>query len=131
MERKLLILAILGILGIVAISGCTSYNNSTSNNSSMTNMGNNSSTGNSSSSTNMVTIQNFAFNPATLTVKAGTTVTWNNQDSTTHHVVSDTGAFDSGNLANGQSYSFKFAKSGNYPYHCSIHPSMTGTIVVQ
>jgi len=79
----------------------------------------------------MVTIQNFAFSPATINVKAGTKVTWTNQDSTTHHVVSDTGAFDSGNLAQGQSYSFTFNKTGSYPYHCSIHPSMTGTIVVQ
>jgi plastocyanin len=125
LDKKILILAILGILGIVAVSGCTGYNNPT----------NNSSTGNSSNSSmnmpNMVTIQNFAFSPATTTVKAGTKVTWTNQDSTTHHVVSDTGAFDSGNLNSGQSYSFTFNKTGSYPYHCSIHPSMTGTIIVQ
>ena len=129
MDRKLLILAVLGILGIVAVSGCTSYNNSTTNNSSMGNMGNNSST--SASTSNIITIQNFAFSPATTTVKVGTKVTWTNQDSTTHHVVSDTGAFDSGNLNNGQSYSFTFTKAGSYPYHCSIHPSMTGTIIVK
>lgn len=120
LDRKLLVLVIFGILGIVAVSGCTSYNNSTGNTSnSSTNM------------PNMVTIQNFAFNPATTTVKAGTKVTWTNEDSTTHHVVSDNGVFDSGALNNGQSYSFTFNKTGSYPYHCSIHPSMTGNIVVQ
>jgi plastocyanin len=89
--------------------------------------------GNSSSTNlgaNAVAIQNFAFNPATLNVQVGTKVTWKNLDSAAHHVVSDTGAFDSGVLNNGQSYSFTFNQAGNYPYHCSIHPSMKGTIVV-
>lgn len=81
-----------------------------------------------------VTIQNFAFSPATLTVKPGTTVTWTNQDSASHTVVSADGApaaFQSGTLATGSTYQFTFATAGTYPYHCSIHPSMTGTIVVQ
>ena len=116
MDRKYLILAIFSIMGIVAVSGCTSSSNSTTN---------------SSVAPNTVAIQNFAFNPATLTVKAGTKVTWTNQDSATHQVVSDTGAFNSGDLSNGQSFSFTFDKAGSYPYHCAVHPSMTGTIVVQ
>jgi len=116
LDNKYLILAILGIMGIVAVSGCTSSSNSTTN---------------SSVAPNTVAIQNFAFNPATLTVKAGTKVTWTNQDSATHQVVSDTGAFNSGDLSNGQSFSFTFDKAGSYPYHCAVHPSMTGTIVVQ
>jgi len=110
-DKKLLILAFLGIVGLVAVSGCT--NNQTSN-----------------SSTNTVTLQNMAFNPSTLNVQVGATVTWVNKDSATHNVVSDSGVFDSGNLANGQSYNYTFNQAGSFPYHCSIHPSMKGTIVV-
>lgn len=106
-------------MGIVAISGCT---NQTGNNTS-------SQTGNTSGAYT-VNIQNFAFNPATLNVPVGTTVKWVNMDSTTHHIVSDTGAFQSPNLSSGQSYTYTFTQAGSYPYHCSIHTSMTGTIVV-
>jgi len=84
--------------------------------------------------TNTIAIRNFAFSPATLTVKAGTTVTWMNDDGTTHTIVSDAGtpdSFGSPPLANGASYPFTFAKAGTYTYHCSIHPSMKGTIVVE
>jgi plastocyanin len=84
--------------------------------------------------TNAITIKNFAFSPATLTVKTGTTVTWTNDDSSPHRVVSDDGApvaFTSPSLATGASYPFTFSQAGTYAYHCSIHPSMKGTIVVQ
>lgn len=83
---------------------------------------------------NTVTIKNFAFDPGLLTVKTGTTVTWTNQDSAPHIIVSDTGSpvpFSSDSLPKGASYSFTFTQAGTYTYHCSIHPSMTGTIVVQ
>ncbi|HVX58619.1 MAG TPA: cupredoxin family copper-binding protein [Candidatus Saccharimonadales bacterium] len=82
--------------------------------------------------TNSVTIQNFAFSPADITVKAGTKVTWINQDSTAHTVTetdSQVGP-NSGDLAQGESYSFTFAKAGTYHYHCSIHSEMTGTVTV-
>jgi plastocyanin len=78
-----------------------------------------------------VTLANFAFSPTTLTVKVGTTVTWTNKDSTSHTVVSDTGVFDSGNLAPNATYTYVFAKAGTFNYHCSIHPSMKGTVIVQ
>jgi plastocyanin len=71
------------------------------------------------------------FNPATLTVPAGTTVTWGNNDVTTHTVTSDTGAFNSNNLNSGNTFQMKFDNPGQYKYHCSIHSFMTGTIVVQ
>ncbi len=80
-----------------------------------------------------VMIQNFAFSPATLTVKAGTTVTWTNNDGTQHTVTPDAGApagFGSGGLSPGTSYSFTFTSPGTYPYHCSIHTSMKGTVIV-
>jgi plastocyanin len=80
---------------------------------------------------NSVTIMNFAFSPATLTVKTGTKVTWTNNDTVTHTVTDDQGAFNSGSLDPGSSFSFKFTKAGTYSYHCNIHHSMTATIVVQ
>jgi plastocyanin len=82
---------------------------------------------------NPIVIKNFAFSPSAITVKAGSSVTWINQDGTDHTVVSDTGspvAFASQNLPNGGSFSVTFSKPGTYTYHCSIHPSMTGTITV-
>lgn len=77
-----------------------------------------------------MTIQNNAFNPSSLNVTAGTTVTWINRDNVTQNVVSDSGLFDSGNLTNGMSYNYTFNQTGTYPYHSKISPSMKGTIVV-
>jgi plastocyanin len=85
-------------------------------------------------SANAITIKNFAFSPATITVKTGTTVTWTNEDSAPHEIASDAGspiAFTSTQLATGASFSQSFAQVGTYPYHCAIHPSMKGTVVVQ
>lgn len=86
----------------------------------------------SPSTSSSITIQNFAFSPASTTVKKGTTVTWTNQDSTTHTVTetdSQTGP-DSGDLAPGKSYSFTYSTVGTFKYHCTIHASMTGTVTV-
>src|SRR6185312_3364580 len=80
---------------------------------------------------NAVVIQNFAFSPAALTVKVGDQVTWTNQDSATHSATADDGSFDTGVLQNGQSGSVTFSKPGTYTYHCSVHPMMKATIVVQ
>ena len=88
-------------------------------------------TASSTSSGNTVSIANFAFSPATLPIPAGTTVTWTNNDSTTHTVTSDNGVFDSGNLAPNATFSYTFSNAGTFAYHCSIHTSMTGKIVVK
>ena len=95
-----------------------------------------------------VTIQDFTFRPATLTVKAGTAVTWTNSGPSVHTVTSDTMVFHSANLASpaagdpygggamaGASFQFTFNTPGTYAYHCSLHPpssypGFTGTIVV-
>jgi plastocyanin len=61
----------------------------------------------------------------------GTAVTWTNNDSTTHNVISDSNVFTSGNLAPNAIFTYTFNSKGTFPYHCSIHPSMKGTIVVQ
>jgi plastocyanin len=77
-----------------------------------------------------VSIKDFAFNPSNTTVSPGTTVTWVNNDQTAHTVTANNGAFDSGTLQPGQSYSFAFDKPGTYAYHCNIHPDMTATVTV-
>jgi len=80
-----------------------------------------------------VKIDNFTFGPATLTVPAGTTVTWINKDDIPHTVVStdDSKTFKSKVLDTDEKFSFTFSKAGTYPYFCSIHPKMTGKVVVQ
>jgi plastocyanin len=78
-----------------------------------------------------VTIQNFAFNPASLTVAVGTTVTWTNQDSAGHTVTADDGSFGSDTLASGATFTQTFSKAGTVAYHCNIHKTMTATIVVK
>jgi plastocyanin len=67
-------------------------------------------------------------------VKTGTAVTWVNDDGAPHAIASDAGspaAFSSNTLSTGASYTFTFTQAGTYTYHCSIHPSMTGTVIVQ
>ena len=77
-----------------------------------------------------VEIKNFAFEPKTVTIKVGQTVTWTNQDSVAHTVTGD-GGIDSGDLSKGKSYSKTFDTEGTFDYHCSIHPSMTGQVIVE
>lgn len=84
-----------------------------------------------SANPNQVQISGFAFNPGTLTVKVGDTVTWTNMDSATHTVVADDGSFQSGQLATGSTFQFTFTKAGTFTYKCGIHASMLGTIIVQ
>jgi len=76
-----------------------------------------------------VSIANYAFNPQQLTVKAGAEVTWTNNDSVTHTVTFD--SFNSGDIAPGGTYKHTFSDAGTFNYHCSIHTSMTGSIIVQ
>jgi plastocyanin len=77
-----------------------------------------------------ITIDNFTFTPAEVTVKVGDTVTWTNQDDIPHTVVS-AGKYRSKALDTGDSYSFTFASSGDYKYFCSLHPHMTGMVKVE
>jgi plastocyanin len=78
-----------------------------------------------------VEIKDYAFMPPTLTVPAGTTVTWTNADAVPHTATASDGAFDSGNLNPGQSFAFTFATPGSYAYVCQYHAGMQGTIDVQ
>jgi amicyanin len=78
-----------------------------------------------------VKIDNFKFGPEALTIPVGTTVTWTNRDDIPHTVVSTTGVFKSKVLDTDEKFSFTFAKAGTYEYFCSIHPKMTGKVIVQ
>lgn len=78
-----------------------------------------------------VKIGNFTFQAPVTTVKTGTTVTWINGDDIPHTVVSGNGVFKSKVLDTGDRFSFTFAKPGQFGYFCSLHPHMTGTIVVK
>jgi plastocyanin len=78
-----------------------------------------------------VTIQNFAFSPPSLVVKVGATVKWTNRDAIGHTVTADDGSFGSSRIGNGVTFSQTFSKAGTFTYHCSIHKSMTGTVVVK
>lgn len=84
----------------------------------------------------ITTTGSFAFSPATITIKVGTTVTWTNNTSVPHTVTSDDNTtFDSGLntpiAANGGTFSFTFTKAGTFAYHCQIHPFMKATVIVQ
>ena len=82
----------------------------------------------------IITIKNFSFSPANLTIKTGTTVTWTNQDEAVHQIDSDKKtpvAFTSISLADGESFSFAFTQPGTSTYHCVYHSSEKGTIIVQ
>jgi plastocyanin len=79
-----------------------------------------------------VTMKDIKFNPSTVNVKVGDTVTWTNDDSVGHDVTGDSfksGA--SGGLSNGDTFKHKFAKAGTFKYQCTVHPGMTGTVVVK
>ena len=78
-----------------------------------------------------VDIDNFAFTPAALTVTAGTTVTWKNEDDSPHRIGDKDGTFKSAALDTDDTFSHTFAAPGEYPYICTIHPYMVGKIIVK
>jgi len=79
----------------------------------------------------VVKIDNFSFGPAELTVSVGTTVTWTNRDDIPHTVVSTDKVFKSKVLDTDEKFSYTFTQAGSFPYFCSIHPKMTGKVIVK
>jgi hypothetical protein len=77
-----------------------------------------------------VDIKGFSFQPNSITVQVGTSVTWVNHDSVDHTITLDDGKFDSGNMKSGSEFKFAFSQPGTYSYHCAIHPSMIGVVTV-
>jgi plastocyanin len=83
----------------------------------------------------VITIQDFTFSPASVTIKAGQTVFWSNNGPSAHTTTSDTGVWDSGTLSPGSTFQMTFNTPGSYSFHCTIHPpaiypGFTGTITV-
>jgi plastocyanin len=78
-----------------------------------------------------VNISNFAFDPGSISIRVGETVTWTNQDGATHNVAADDGSFKSGSLGQGDTFSYTFNTAGTFTYHCGFHASMLGTVIVQ
>jgi len=135
------------VIAIVAIGGIAlgismmhkdgkknTQTSSTPNSSGSSNMNsmNSASSGSSTAvATDKVSIADFAFSPASITVKKGTTVTWTNNDSTAHTVTGDDNtAIDSGTLNKGDTYTFTFNTAGTFAYHCAFHSSMTASVTV-
>ncbi|HEY3929596.1 MAG TPA: cupredoxin family copper-binding protein [Candidatus Koribacter sp.] len=85
----------------------------------------------STSTANTVTIDNFVFQPMTIEIPRGTTVTWINKDDIPHVVASTTGKFKSRAIDTDGTFTFTFSEPGTYEYYCSVHPKMTGKIVVK
>jgi len=78
----------------------------------------------------VVSINNMSFGSSPLTVRAGTTVIWVNDDDMSHTVTSDNGTFSSGTLRTDESFRYKFNTAGNYPYHCNLHAGMRASVTV-
>jgi plastocyanin len=78
-----------------------------------------------------ISIENYTFKPASVTIPVGATVTWKNLDDDPHTATADDGSFNSKGLAQGDTYSFTFTKPGTYQYHCSVHPFMKATVIVK
>lgn len=118
---KLSVLALFIAAGLLA--GCSSNKSTNSDNTG----GNN-----NPPPANLVRISNFAFSPQSLTVAVGDTVTWTNNDSVNHTVTSNSGnMMHSSMMGHNQSYRVVFTTVGAFPYHCTVHPNMTATIIVQ
>lgn len=104
---------------LISLAGCSKDNS------------NNQTTTPGTPAANEVLIQGMSFNPSTITVTAGTKITWTNKDNVSHTVTSDSNLFDSGLLGVNGTYSYTFTTAGTYPYHCKVHTGMTATVVVQ
>jgi len=120
-------LAVTAGTALLLLTGC----GGTSNPSGSANPGGSASHAASGGSSSAVKISNFKFVPGKVTVKSGAGVSVTNQDSTAHTATADDGhSFDTGTLADGASKTISVSKPGSYPYHCTIHPFMHGTLVV-
>jgi plastocyanin len=126
-HRPIRRIAIVGVFGAAMfLASCSSGGSSTTNSTQSGQSG-----GGPGGSAHAITIKNFAFSPNSITVTPGATVTVTNGDSVAHTVTSKTGAFDTGDIQAGQSKTFTAPnKAGSYPYICTIHQYMAGTLTV-
>ncbi len=133
MNKKMIVVVVVVVLAGGGVVLALRHNDNSGSMNDMHMSGSSSSSSSSTSeATNSVTVQNFAFSPADITVKKGTAVTWTNKDGATHTVSESDGKTgpNSGSLDSGKSYSFTFNTVGMFKYRCDIHPEMTGTVTV-
>lgn len=134
MANKILIIFLV-IIGILIIGAGAYYffmQNPSNSSTNQNNIPSGNQSGAQTSNPNNIEIGGFAFNPSTLTIKTGETVTWSNMDPVSHTITSDSGSeLNSAPIPNGQTYSHTFNTVGTYSYHCSIHTSMKGQIIVE
>ena len=131
MRRTLVALTLLALAGVLA-AGCggnTSGSGGGAYGGGPTTTGPTTSGAGTPASGTTVTIDNFAFSPPSLEAKVGQKVTWTNKQDVAHTVTANGGAFDHP-MPSGATFSFTFTKAGTFAYHCTIHPSMHGTIAV-
>jgi plastocyanin len=132
-KKRIIPLVLLSLAIMLIITSCAASPYTTTTNPQATTTNSQATTTVSQSTTTVssdqVSIENSAFNPDSLTVKAGATVTWTNNDSITHSIKSD--SFNSPQLAKGDTFSFTFNNKGTFDYTCGIHPSMKGKIIVE
>lgn len=121
--RRIIVLALVAVAAL-ALAGC--YSAAPSGNSTGSSGG---SSGGAASKTASVEIKEFSFQPASVEVAVGGSVTWTNADAAAHTVKGD--GWGSGDLAKGDAFSNTFDKAGTYAYSCGIHPSMTGEVTVK
>jgi plastocyanin len=138
----IILVLVLVVVGVLLFKGTSvgslnlanrTATNTTSNSSTSTNTTTSNDNTQNFASTTSVVIDNMAFTPSSVVTKAGTKVTWTNNDTVSHTVTADvpTAAFpSSGTIAPGGTYSVTFSQPGTYTYHCSIHPTMKGTVSV-
>ena len=124
-----LVAAVVAVVAVVLAGGSTSSTPSTSSSVSRSTSGSASSAV-ASGKKLVITIQNYAFHPAAVTVKGGTAVTVINRDQTQHTLTADSGAFDTGTIQPGQAKHLSLPRAGSFSYHCAFHAFMTGSIKV-
>jgi plastocyanin len=122
-------LALVAIVSVTSLSGAAA--SSASQHEGVSGMVQAASAEASTGSPTEVKIDNFAFTPGVVTVKAGTQVTWINHDDIPHTVDSTQGKFKSAALDTDDKFEFRFTEPGEYPFYCRMHPKMTGKIIVQ
>jgi plastocyanin len=121
----------LGMFGYLVVLPNAAYGNSTSSSSGQNASGSGVTVNIVNGAYNETQPQNFVPDTIVVVIGVNNTVTWVNNDVATHTVTSNSGIFDSGDLSQGQKWSYTFTTPGTYAYHCSIHPWMTGTVIVE
>jgi plastocyanin len=122
MNRRFIYLIVIAVIVVAMIIGFVLF---------LTNKNQNQNNQPPAPTTGTVLMKDSSFVPDSITITKGNSVTWQNDDQYTHHVVADDGSFDLGDQSNGEKVSYRFNKTGTYNYHCSIHTFMTGKVVVE